>query len=164
VNATVTCSTNPSGYDCGNVIGNLRYNNSVSTTALINSTKTSKPFYITDLDNEIAIALFETTNELRFYENKSGGWVETNITDLSDRIEAIDIGDANNDGLIDIVVGMDAPLNKVVLFENKSGGWVETEITDVLGLHIETIRVGDVDNDGLNEIAIGLVLSLAARR
>jgi hypothetical protein len=107
-----------------------------------------------DGKNEVVVGLYETTNELRIYENDSGGWVETNISDFEGSVLSVYIGDANNDGKNEIVAGDECCNNKVRMYENKSGGWVETNISNDQDSDVYSVVVGDADNDGLNEVVI----------
>ena len=110
-----------------------------------------------DGSNEIVIGMYDTTNELRMYQNKTGGWTETNIQDLPDNVYSVAIGDANNDGGNDVVIGIRDSTKGVRMYENKSGAWVETNIStvdgSVTGMYV---AIGDVNNDGRDEVVVGM--------
>ena len=95
-------------------------------------------------------------NNTRMYKNTSGKWVETNISSWTSDIWAIAIGDANNDGQNEVVVGGEPSLHNKSLrmYKNTSGKWVETNIT-TLNEAFLSVAVGDVNNDGTNEIIGG---------
>jgi hypothetical protein len=97
-----------------------------------------------------------TTKLLRMYENKSGGWVETNISDEPTHVSSVAIGDANNDGNKDVVIGLSTATNEVRIYENKTGKWVETNISDA-PIYVSSVAIGDANNDGKNEMVIGML-------
>jgi flagellin-like protein len=96
------------------------------------------------------------TNEVRMYENKTGKWVETNISDEPNGVFSVAVGDANNDGKNEVVIGMDSTTNEVRMYENKTGKWIETNISDV-STQVLYVAVGDANNDGKNEVVIGIL-------
>jgi hypothetical protein len=184
VSAKVTCVGGP----CGSVNGTLRYNNSavLNPDTNVNITTGGTPFYVlsargavkqfnevnissisvsvngvaigdanNDGNKDVVIGTSATTNELRMYENKSGTWVETNITDYvgASNVNSVAIGDADNEGMNEIVVvsGFD---NKLRMYKNISGGWVETNISITGAATVRSVAIGDADNNGKNEIVI----------
>jgi hypothetical protein len=110
-----------------------------------------------DGKNDVAVAIFGASggNLTRIYENKSGAWIETNISYVPQSVNSIAIGDANNDGKNDVVIGMGSTSNDFRMYTNTSGTWVETNISDP-GNVIYSIVIGDANNDGKNEVVIGL--------
>lgn len=95
--------------------------------------------------------------EVKLWENISGGWENTyNLTDLGALVDCYDmkIGDADNDGLNEIVIG-DSDGNLTVV-QNESGGFVKYDITRIAGEWINALDIGDADNDNDNEIAVAL--------
>lgn len=149
---------------CGLVRLAARFNRTGQTlpnaniSVLLNET----PFFILqssprDIDVVVTI-LDSTTFELRKYKNVSGGWLEKNISDPQGGIEALEIGDANNDGLNDIVVSFAqaSGVTDVRIYEYNvsTGNWVETNVSGEIALNAEDVAIGDADNDGKNDIAV----------
>jgi hypothetical protein len=112
-----------------------------------------------DGKNETVVGLRNTLgttiNGLRMYENKAGGWVETILSDLTNSVISVSIGDANNDGKNEVVIGLSSTANETRMYENKSGGWIETNISDA-PTTVTSVGLRDVNNDGKNEIVIGI--------
>jgi len=106
--------------------------------------------------NDVVIGMYSTgvTNELRMYTNTGGGWVETNISDTSNHVQSVAIGDANNDGKKEVIIGMYGGTNSTRMYENKSGGWVETNISDEAD-YVSSVVIGDANNDGQKEAVVG---------
>ncbi len=111
-------------------------------------------------ENYIVVALYTTTNELQvLQQNDSRSYNVVAQADLSTRIEALTIGDVDNDGREEIVVGLDrASSPQLQVFRFSTRGTLEREIVSEIipSFHIEGLDVGDVDNDGQNEIVVGL--------
>jgi len=110
-----------------------------------------------DGKNEIVIGLYNNSvsNKIRMYENKSGRWVETNISDELNTVYKVVIGDPNNDGRNEVVIALDLIPNETRMYENKSGGWIETNISDE-PTAVLYVAVGDANNDGKNEVVVTL--------
>ena len=91
--------------------------------------------------------------------------ISTTITSTPTAVFAVAIGDANNDGKNDVVIGMDNATYELRMYENKTGKWVETNISSLLSgertgqedthTKIYSVDIGDVDNNGMREIVIG---------
>ncbi len=109
-----------------------------------------------DGQNEVVIGMEETgiTNEVRMYKNVSGGWIETNISEVNNTIYSVAIGDADNDGRKEVVIGIYTTVYEVRAYENVSGTWVETNISDGNG-SIYGVAIGDVNGYGLNSVVAG---------
>jgi hypothetical protein len=113
-----------------------------------------------DGQNEVVIGFQywggDLSNETRMYKNTSGKWVETNISSTNADIWAIEIGDADNDGLNEVVVGSDpySDNKSLRMYKNTSGGWRETNITEINEAAL-SVAIGDANNDGRNEIVVG---------
>jgi len=99
---------------------------------------------------------------LKYFKIVGDGFEEYNILNV-DGGRCMDIGDADNDGDIEIVVGHHtdtADENQVYVYDYDfaSQNWMECivdVVSEALG-PICNVKIGDVDNDALNEIAIGL--------
>jgi hypothetical protein len=93
------------------------------------------------------------------YENKSGGWVETNISNVISHVYSVAIGDVNNDGKNEMAIGttnVTLPFNyNFRMYENKTGKWVETNVSDPHRA-VSSLDIGDANNDGKNEAVIGI--------
>jgi len=111
-----------------------------------------------DSQNEVVIGRWFSSNpnnETRMYKNKTGGWVETNISDEPNAVFSVAIGDANNDGYKDVVIGIASTNNGTRMYENKTGKWVETNISN-LPTDVVSVAIGDANNDGKNDVVIGM--------
>ncbi len=116
---------------------------------------------IGDVDNdgqrEVVTYTSGFAKPLRMYEYSEGSWIETNISNfgVNDYCGGMTIGDANNDGLSDLVVGLISGSDALRMYEcNAGGGCTETNISSPG--QINSVAVGDADNDGQNEVVIGL--------
>ncbi len=111
-------------------------------------------------DLEIVVALNSTENELRVFDIAYGQFVLRYEVDLPDRIEAIDVDDADNDGLTDIVIGLDGTSTanhvRIYRYDSTADELLEEAVSGTLPLHVEDVDVGDADNDGENEIVVAL--------
>jgi hypothetical protein len=88
-------------------------------------------------------------------QTANNSWFETNISDEPAKVLSIAIGDANNDGQKDVVIGMYSETNGVRMYENKSGAWIETNISDE-PTYVESVAIGDANNDGQQDVVIGM--------
>lgn len=89
-------------------------------------------------------------------------WSYTNMANGSNNgdnygyaIPAVAVGDANNDGLNETVIGYNNNTNELRIYNYTGGIWTETNITDEPG-GIYAVVIGDVNGDGLNEIVVGM--------
>lgn len=111
-----------------------------------------------DSDNdgkpEIHVTFYSPT--LKIYEYENGNYVEKASfywEDEEGTIEAIDIGDVDNDGIDEIAVGT----NYIhILHWNGKEYFEEDVIEETHGLLAVTC-IGDIDNDGKNELHAGAV-------
>ncbi|MBE7442061.1 MAG: VCBS repeat-containing protein [Flavobacteriales bacterium] len=80
---------------------------------------------------------------------------------LNSDVEVVCIGDVNNDGLNDVVIGTDFSFNPVldykifVYLQDNFGNLLPATIYSYPNNAIMTIDIGDVNNDQLNDIVIG---------
>jgi flagellin-like protein len=102
-----------------------------------------------------------------FYIEGTGvpGWtvINTSNTPLANftlyNVRDVVIGDANNDGQNEIVVGGGTAgyWNGTKMFKNVSGNWTETNVSGntCATVDVRAVAIGDVNNDGQNEIVSG---------
>ena len=95
--------------------------------------------------------------ELRRCQNNSASWTTTNIADVTadTGINSVAVGDADNDALNEVVIGISRDDNQTRMYKNMSGTWVETNISQVFGVSVGAVAIGDADNDGSNEVVMG---------
>ncbi|UCE75188.1 MAG: VCBS repeat-containing protein, partial [Methanomassiliicoccales archaeon] len=83
-------------------------------------------------------------------------WLEKIIEDTPSAVTSVSIGDADNDGSNEVVIGMWDSTNEVRLYEKAGGSWTEEVIVSAPE-SIYSLAIGDADNDGKNEVVIGMV-------
>ncbi|UCH88056.1 MAG: VCBS repeat-containing protein [Thermoplasmata archaeon] len=106
---------------------------------------------ITALENVGGKTLYDT--DLR-YECEDTAYIHNNIVSgLGEDIECIDIGDADNDGDNEVVVGTDG--DNVLMYDGSGSSWTQTVIDINIGGDARCIGIGDPDNDNLNEVVVG---------
>jgi hypothetical protein len=106
-------------------------------------------------DVVVTFAAYGTGNNLRMYENKTGGWPETNIGIQPYGEPSVAVGDGDNDGKNEVFTGImfgAGVSNHTRLYKNTSGTWVETNISDFGSNAVGTVAIGDANNDGSNEL------------
>jgi hypothetical protein len=81
--------------------------------------------------------------------------VEDNIVDTPNHVWSVAIGDADDDGSNEVVIGMMSTTNEVRAYENVAGNWMEDVIFDTPN-DVFSVAIGDADNDGCNEVVIGM--------
>ncbi len=107
----------------------------------------------TEHPGESALKYFEFNADIN-------SWEEHDILNV-DNGDCMDIGDADNDGDIEIVLGHSTyPEHKdqIRIYEYSEGSWSEHVVYDMQGElgPICDITIGDVDGNGAKEIVIGL--------
>ena len=134
INGTISCEGLSQAL-CGEILAYAQYNYSdINPDTSINITDGADPFYIFGGDSN---------------------WIETNVSGNTYEFNSLAIGDADNDGLNEIVAGYSGSgINELRIYNWINDKWSETNITD--GLSLYKVIIGDVDNDGLNEIVVGL--------
>ena len=65
------------------------------------------------------------------------------------------VGDADNDGKNELLVGLGFYGRTLMIFEHVCGDDYALSCTGVSGVDIQSVFVGDADDDGLNEILVG---------
>jgi hypothetical protein len=115
-----------------------------------------------DGKNEIVAVLpFASSNQVRMYENKSGGWIPTMIASPG-KASVVAIGDADNDGKNEIVVGLNPALipggtssNNLRMYKNASGQWKEVIVSSTPN-SVFDVGIGDANNDNIKEIVASM--------
>lgn len=94
------------------------------------------------------------------YDNHTDAWTERIVIPGIDyNVEALATGDANNDGVTDIVIGLEGgnwDLNsRVRLYTYDDGAWIEDmSIAPGYGRDVQAVTITDIDGDGLQEIIV----------
>jgi hypothetical protein len=99
------------------------------------------------------VGLFSFQGEV---EADSRDWMEQVICDTDSAVTSVAIGDADNDGINEFVVGQWSPTQQVIAFEKSGVTWVDDVIVSAPAI-IYSVAIGDCDNDGKNEVVIGMV-------
>jgi len=119
-----------------------------------------------DSKNEIVIGMQNDSlsldgNSIRIYENKSGGWIETNISTISRDVTVIALGYASNKGINGIMAGFTNTSSdgyNVKFYDNVSGGWRENNVSNN-PYSVAGVAVGNGDSVAGNETYVGFVNS-----
>ncbi|MBI5001400.1 MAG: VCBS repeat-containing protein [Euryarchaeota archaeon] len=80
-------------------------------------------------------------------------WRESIIKDASAYVIYSGNGDVDNDGYIEVVMGLFDNSYYVSAFQFENNQWIEDRITNAPANH-PAISIGDADNDGKNEVVI----------
>lgn len=88
-------------------------------------------------------------------EAESEDWIERIIGDTPSTVTSVAIGDADNDGKNEIVIGMWGSANELRIYEKLGSSWIE-DVIATLPVGIYSVAIGDSDNNGTNEVVIGL--------
>ncbi len=81
---------------------------------------------------------------------------DTVDSDLSSgEFYSVVVGDADNNGKKEIVVGTSAGSNQVRMYVNETGQWIKYGIDTAVGDTVYSVAIGDADNDGYNEVVAG---------
>jgi hypothetical protein len=88
-------------------------------------------------------------------QGASADWMERIIANPSENVNSIAIGDADNDGNNDVVIGMSDTTNELRIYTKVEDTWIE-EAIDSFSASVLAVTIGDADNDGFNEIIAGL--------
>ena len=95
---------------------------------------------------------------LRIFKRKSGldSWEVVYSYKLGERTEALAmaVGDADNDGKNELIVGMSWYARKILQFKYDGTKYVVSTVENT-GSDVNSINIADVDGDGKNEIVAG---------
>jgi hypothetical protein len=83
-------------------------------------------------------------------------WLETRIKDTTSSVTSVVIGDADNDGTNEVLVGLWSPNSEVRMYKKTGGVWSENIIISV-SESVYSLAIGDCDNDAKNEVVIGML-------
>src|SRR5262249_43061234 len=73
------------------------------------------------------------------------------------------VGDLNNDGFAEVVIGTATGLGAVLVFDGRVPGVLQGSFLPFGALPVGlNVAVGDTDGDGLNDIVVGTITGLAA--
>jgi len=110
--------------------------------------------------NEVVVGLRTLYGpQLIYYEQIAEEWVETVLAEDFLSIHTLSIGNLDDDGDNEILVGgsgIEFANSELCYFELDSDEWVLHNITDP-DLLIMSTAIGDLDNDGVNEVAAGFI-------
>jgi hypothetical protein len=84
--------------------------------------------------------------------------VEDIIADTPNNVYSVAIGDADNDGKNEVVIGLHSSSSEVRAYEKSGGIWVEDVVADA-PTHVRSVAIADCDNDGKEEVVIGMDLT-----
>lgn len=82
-------------------------------------------------------------------------WIERIIADPPENVNSVAVGDADNDGANEVVIGMSSTSDELRIYEKVGDVWIE-DIIDDYSAGVNSVAIGDADNDGFNEIVAGL--------
>lgn len=108
----------------------------------------------TALAGIVVLQLFFTVGGfIREAKGATTDWVESNVADVLSGVQSLVIGDADNDGKNEIVVGTGPNmLHEVKAFEWTGTTWMQDNIADTD--EVRAVAIGDADNDGKNEVVV----------
>jgi hypothetical protein len=86
----------------------------------------------------------------------SENWLERYLADIPSPVPASVIGDADNDGVNEIVIGTWTPTSEVRIYEKVAGSWIDDLVVSTPA-SVYSLSIGDCDNDGQKEIVIGMM-------
>ncbi len=109
-----------------------------------------------------------TANQL-LLNDRNGSFNEGLVSDLPGGFldcESVTLGDVDNDGWLDIIIGNSAYTANQLLLNDGNGGFKEELVSNLPGevLHTNSIALGDVNNDGWIDIIVGNALNNAVNQ
>ena len=116
-----------------------------------------------DGQNEIVVANSVPSDanpngKVRIYEHTTGNnYVEAWSYQLGEFVypHGLAVGDCDNDGKNELVIGLMWYGRKVMVFEHLTGNNYQLSAEGIWGSDVVSVAVGDADNDGHNEIVAG---------
>lgn len=98
---------------------------------------------------------------LIYYQNSNGTLdapVKYSFEDNYRDISSIDVGDLNQDGLNDILIGLQSPTNsnKYGIFYQNTNNTLDNIVSFPVDARLRCARIGDINNDGINDMVISL--------
>lgn len=105
---------------------------------------------------------------LIFYQNQYGTLnnpVQYSFNDNWKDIISIDIGDLNQDGLDDILIGLESSTlgSKYGIFFQNTDHTFASLVSYPVNERLECARIGDINNDGINDMVISIYNTLIIR-
>lgn len=161
----------------GNSTGDLYYYENTETGYVLRTTESDNPFYFfsavsnsnptlmdADNDGDVDLVLGSRNGDFDYFENTRLGYLERyGVDNPFDGFDvgsdsAASLGDADNDGDADLVVGEDN--GALYYFENTANGFVERTGSDnpFDGFDVGDDSIpsfGDVDGDGDDDLLVG---------
>jgi predicted nucleic acid-binding Zn-ribbon protein len=104
----------------------------------------------------ISILLLSALPIYQASEAANENWLERYLADIPSPVPALAIGDADNDGINEVVIGTWTPTCEVRVYEKVGGTWVEDLVVST-SASVYSLAIGDSDNDGKNEIVMGMM-------
>jgi len=104
-------------------------------------------------------AMCSLNASINIYEFSDGKWNSELIWSLgsSTRVRDVEIGDVDNDGINEFVVGTHNP-GMILVFNYKDKEYIATVVDMIDNTFIQEIEIADVDNDGINEFFATITL------
>ena len=140
------------------VVNGSKYWGTLSDTMFISAVKVGD--VDNNGDNEIVVYLtkgHDYTGELRVYKYTSGSLTLLGSMSIGNYVmnQALQIGDFDNDGENEIVVGCDFYERAIYAYNFSVSGGFSLEWSDHIWSDVRSVAIGDVDNDGDNELVVG---------
>ena len=117
--------------------------------------------------NAVVQGLYQDNRVIAIYLQHPDGTLDKPVsipytTNFRD-IKAIEIGDVNQDGRNDIVLGYSSNIsggNYGIILQNSDGTWAPQIVYDANTYEVQNIRIADLNSDGVNDILLCTYISL----